>query len=210
MRFTLYYRGPLESGSNPGKGKHKHEVRLALMPQLTDLWRRPPFTDLRETSEKKGCLTYLGQRMLTLCECTGKKYDKNCSGVVKEMADSDNKLWRFTSIVSGLHYDLTADLDILFLRPEEPGIAKDGDIDNRLKILLDALCIPRKIPPDIEPPQEGAPIPCLLADDSLITGISVKTDRLLGENPDKHVLLIMRVKVSSAYMMMSNIELIGG
>jgi hypothetical protein len=40
--------------------------------------------------------------------------------------------------------DLVAELDVLFLRPEPPGsVGHGGDIDNRIKTLLDSLRIPR-------------------------------------------------------------------
>jgi hypothetical protein len=77
--------------------------------------------------------------------------------------------------------DLACDLDILMLRPEMLGKTHwAGDIDNRLKTLLDSLRVPE--------PQEqygnrkgNAPerIFCLLEDDKLITRVSVETDKLL-------------------------------
>lgn len=60
-------------------------------------------------------------------------------------------------------------------------VASGGDIDNRLKVLLDGLVMPRTesdlggIP--LEPDEN--PFFCLLEDDSLITSVSVITDRLL-------------------------------
>jgi hypothetical protein len=39
MRFTLTYSGPLPSKGNPAA---KHDIRLALHPQLKNLWRQNP------------------------------------------------------------------------------------------------------------------------------------------------------------------------
>jgi hypothetical protein len=77
----------------------------------------------------------------------------------------------------------TCSLEILFLRRGQPGdlIASGGDIDNRIKVLLDGLRMPK----------DGAefgglaidvgedPFFCLLEDDNLVTNITVTTDRLL-------------------------------
>ena len=78
--------------------------------------------------------------------------------------------------------DLICDLDILFLRPDRPGsVVWAGDIDNRLKTLLDAMRIP-EVGEDYasrEPSDDEVPFFCLLEDDKLITKVAVETDRLL-------------------------------
>lgn len=106
-----------------------------------------------------------------------------------------------------------ADLDIIFLRPEEPGsiLTKGGDIDNRIKTLLDGLRIPKANEiPEGDRPQEGEnPFFCLLEDDALVTHISVTTDRLLEFNDPKEVVLLISVKVHVTQPLMHNIGLIG-
>ena len=94
--------------------------------------------------------------------------------------------------------NLIARLEITFLRPEEPGclITKGGDIDNRLKTLFDALRIPNEaneLPSRVTPQDDEMPIfYCLLESDSLVTSVSVVTDRLLVQTgaSDKVLLLI--------------------
>jgi hypothetical protein len=78
--------------------------------------------------------------------------------------------------------DLICGLDILFLRPDRPGdLFWAGDIDNRIKTLLDAM----RIPEADENYSARTPLPdekpffCLLEEDKLITKLSVDTDRLL-------------------------------
>jgi hypothetical protein len=57
-----------------------------------------------------------------------------------------------------------------------------GDIDNQVKVIVDALRRPKR---DDEMPHKEDdditpnPLYCLLEDDKLITGLRVKTDRLL-------------------------------
>jgi len=95
-----------------------------------------------------------------------------------------------------------AKLDIIFLRPEEPGsiVSKGGDIDNRLKTLFDALKMPREsndLPVGAIPDPSECPFFCLLEDDNLITEISVRTDRLLHPVASRaEVVLIIHVKTS--------------
>jgi len=91
-------------------------------------------------------------------------------------------------IIGAIH--AVCHVDILFLRREKPGDLlskpKDeygGDLDNRLKIFLDALRVPRElaeIPAGAQPLDEEKPFFCLLEDDSLITRFSVESDTLLG------------------------------
>jgi len=78
--------------------------------------------------------------------------------------------------------DLICSLDILFLRPDKPGeVVWGGDIDNRLKTLLDALRIPEagEDYAKRKPAEDERPFFVLLEDDRLITRVSVETDRLL-------------------------------
>lgn len=60
-------------------------------------------------------------------------------------------------------------LDILFLMGDIPGRSGSaGDIDNRIKTLLDALQMPsakQEIPPDASPEQHEDPFFCLLEND---------------------------------------------
>jgi hypothetical protein len=108
---------------------------------------------------------------------------------------------------------LIAELNISFLRPEAPGslITQGGDIDNRLKTLLDALRIPKvaqEIPPRDVPKHDEDPFFCLLEDDNLVTRLSVKTDRLLEPvtNPSE-VLLLIHVRTKNTVGTFANLAL---
>jgi hypothetical protein len=107
---------------------------------------------------------------------------------------------------------LVADLDILLLRPEAPGniVTTGGDIDNRLKTLLDALRVPsvQEIPKDLMPREDEAPFHCLLEDDSLITSVRVQTDRLLEPTKgESEVVAIIHVTTKQLKTMMGTIGL---
>jgi hypothetical protein len=191
MRFTLIYEGKLPSS---GDAKHKHEIRLALHPQLKELWKTHPALAVGrewivrpfegDDSEERGIL-------------------------IDQVGGHD-----FVSLV---HPDLAlyAELDILVLRPEAPGavISQFGDIDNQLKTLFDALRRPSaegEIPKSWSPSEEEAPTHCLLADDKLITRVNVETDRLLVARVDpKHVMVTMRVTVKGFTATWGNLGLIG-
>ena len=88
-------------------------------------------------------------------------------------------------------------LDILFLRSGKPGsVIVGGDLDNRLKTLFDALRVPRdskELPEGIEDQMYR----CLLKDDSLITGHSVTTDRLLlpASQDETQARIVIRVQI---------------
>jgi hypothetical protein len=76
--------------------------------------------------------------------------------------------------------DLSCSLGILFLRKGDPGalVTQDGDIDNRLKVLFDALKVPNSDNACAYPQSESSTY-CLVESDNMIQGIAIETDRLL-------------------------------
>ena len=98
------------------------------------------------------------------------------------------------------YWGMICELDVLFLRAEPiEGLmnhsAGGGDIDNRMKTLLDSLSIPRPGQQSIPDPADPDPDPMfvLLADDSLITSVKVSTGRLLtvgNDNPSEACVII--------------------
>jgi hypothetical protein len=168
MEFTLYYRGPLKSNGGP---KEKHALRVWFHGQLKELWKQLPLSQY--------------QSLLKLDP------DEHDLSVIRQLHG-----FNFAPLVSA-KAAFVAELRISMLRPEPPGsiVTQGGDIDNRLKTLLDAL----KVPSDpSQLPKGAAPIPgekyffCLLDDDNLVTRLDVDTDRLLepGISPSEVVLTI--------------------
>lgn len=109
--------------------------------------------------------------------------------------------------------DLNCRLDIHFLRQEDPGslVLQGGDLDNRIKMLFDAL---RKPDPDVQHkhPQKHKKLYCLLESDTLISGFSVSTDRLLFPRTayPNEVHLLIEVTVSVLKVGGWNVCLLGG
>lgn len=103
-----------------------------------------------------------------------------------------------------------AEIDILFLRPGEPGqiVTHGGDIDNRLKTLFDALRRPtneQELPKGNLLDQTPNPCHCVLSDDSLISKVSVTTDTLLDAQDDDEVVLIITVTTMIGEAIMGNL-----
>jgi hypothetical protein len=108
--------------------------------------------------------------------------------------------------------ELLCGLDVLFLRPDKPGGLWAGDIDNRIKTLIDALRIPTANEMYVErrPEQDEQPFFCLLEDDKLVTKLSIETDQLLefdGPNSNlNQVRLVVTVNIRPYQMHMGNLE----
>jgi len=183
VEFTLYYRGPLRANGGP---KDKQRLRQYFHPQIKELWNQPPLNEhsqlIDPSFESTGSV---GQIVVTSHEEPS---------VVKRVGTYD-----FASVVSS-QINLVADLTITFLRPEPPGaiVTQGGDIDNRIKTLLDALKIPDgpgALPKGACPSADERPFFCLLEDDNLVTSLNIKTDRLLEPNvPSNEAVLLIHVR----------------
>jgi hypothetical protein len=177
MEFRLIYDGRLPS-QKPGmaRGSEKHQIRKVLHKQLAALWREnPALQRLDSMGMKKSLASEFSRDGFNFCPLIS----ETCGGAF-------------------------ASLDILFLRRDHPGNlvqGQTGDIDNRIKVLFDALMIPSKNS-DIgtTPDEDEDPFFTLLEDDKLITSFSVTTDRLLTPFAGSHthplndVVLIINVK----------------
>jgi hypothetical protein len=183
MEFTLYYEGTLTSNA---KAPRKHQIRKVFHEQLKVLWEQEPLAHLK---------------------------DELLRGSPPEqppVLPIHREQYEFVPLVhSKLH--LVAELHITMLLPGPPGqiIRRGGDIDNRLKTLLDALTVPQQNQtPDGNPDPGEQPFFCLLEDDKLLTGLSVKTDRLLvaGAGSDD-VRLLIRVNTKAVVGTFFNLSL---
>jgi len=161
MRFRLVYRGQLKGG-NSKDVSHIQEVRRSFHSQLKVLWQQPPLSGnsrwlQREQPQGETCVL----------ESVG--------------------AFTFAPLVT-TKLRLHAELDILFLRPAPPGevVRHGGELDNRIKTLIDCLRIPvgNEIPRGDAPREDENPFFCLLQDDKLVSAFSVTSDRLL--KPDAH------------------------
>lgn len=182
VNFRLTYRGPLKAaGQSENRRIEKHAIRCAFGQQLNELFS-------------------IKDRELLDPDC--EDWDTMPR---KELGD-----FLFLSLVRE-KLNLVCDLDILFLRRDDPGrlIGGGGDLDNRIKVLFDAL----RVPTDENElrglkPNPDRLIPCLTEDDKLITGFRVTTDRLLepatSEAEQNHVHLIINVEVKATKLTQAN------
>jgi hypothetical protein len=106
-------------------------------------------------------------------------------------------------------FSTISELNILFLRPEKPGNVF-GDIDNRIKTLIDSLRIPKnsEIPKGDSPKENENPFYCLLEDDSLVSRFSVSTDHFLDWKDEYEVLVIITVNVKKTKSDISNADFV--
>jgi hypothetical protein len=222
MEFRLVYEGPLLAASNSNtRVREKHQIRKQLHRQLKELWAEHPaleqFWDVLQTppdfpppsgGESKQSADFLDSVARFAWSLADMQLpgDRDChyiESLARRFVRSNG--YRFVPLVNK-ELDLICGLDILFLRRENPGnlVSNSGDVDNRIKTLLDALKVPEdggellKSPPS----EDEQPFYCLLEDDKLVTELNIKTDRLLTPvRPNGHeneVVLILQVKLSAA------------
>ena len=133
-----------------GSKEHKQSIRREFHKQLMAIWDQGIFPELKRDLIKRNIINRwkIGN-------------------------------FNFLPLVNGLYRQL-AQLDIFILWPDAPGsiVLNKGDIDNRLKTLLDALRVPQniqEIPKGDSPAIDENFFYCLLEDDKLITKITVAT-----------------------------------
>ncbi|MBL8708351.1 MAG: hypothetical protein JNL25_04085 [Rhodospirillaceae bacterium] len=174
----MTYRGPLASNGNAEK---KAAIRSAFDVQLAELWKQEPLCQISKyldpTYQPNDC--YLGVRRGSTT---------------------------YYPVISSKIFTLV-ELDVLMLRPGDPGavVRHGGDIDNRIKTLLDALTVPTSDHPRGDARDRMF---CLLEDDKLITRLSVETDRLLEPDAHQnHVVLVIHANVTASSGRMCNIAI---
>lgn len=187
MRFTLVYDGPLPSGQNDARLSEKQYIRREFHKQLRDLWlTKPPLSRQFEQWEK---LDRQQQRLVL-----------GTKGSFVQCYEIGQ--FRFVPLLNKLHR-LLCEVDILFLRAEDPGKLFTtnfaGDLDNRLKVLFDALRMPEgtyQLPPKDIPGADENPFFCLLEHDSMISTVRLESERLYGTSKTRdHVRLVVRANV---------------
>jgi hypothetical protein len=188
MDFRLIYQGRLPAASQSNtRLKDKQRIRKSLHPQLKELWRTS--RHLRRYVEGRES-NLPGARLL-----------------IDKISDNYARCgYRFMPLIGGgVGAGDACALNILFLRRDQPGnlVSGGGDIDNRIKVLLDALRMPQECK-EVDgqtPSSDEDPFYCLLKDDSLITKLTITTDQLLTPlTTDEHihdVHLIISVKTIS-------------
>ena len=181
MRFHLVYNGPLPASASSSKPADVRRIREALHPQFAHLWETHPALEILK---REGAIR-VRHNSITL-------YSGHHQPSPRELASQPNSEYvdLVTTIAVGdFKYcplvreslSLSCELKILFLRQQDPGslISQGGDIDNRIKTLLDALRMPTKDEQDRAGSPEGDLLFCLMESDTLVSRLDVDTDRLL-------------------------------
>jgi hypothetical protein len=186
MQFRLLYAGNLLKAASGKKTRvwEKHSIRRYLHAQLRQLWATNPA--LRYYSEHT--VSEPGSVDRPFMDVLAKRHEKSGLGFVPLITAANG---------------LICELDILFLRAERPGriLEDSGDIDNRMKTLLDALRIPEHVGEmkrkDGDDPDPN-PMYCLLENDNLITTLKVTTDTLLMTHDEMKNEVFLVITVNTA------------
>jgi hypothetical protein len=160
MELTLTYRGPLPSGQSDSRKQTQMRMRRDFHDQLVGVWRNWAFLKTIRADVLPDI--------------------KDPKRLAFGWAAVGNFLF-VPLVVTGQTLKLVCELKIKLLSRDEPGsIVHQGDLDNRLKVLFDALTVPQsnQLPDDAVPAPNENPFLCLLEDDKLITALSVKTATL--------------------------------
>jgi hypothetical protein len=185
VEFRLIYEGPLRGQG--AKSPHKWAIRRALHPQLQRLWQLRPLADAAPA------LLAWPPR----------------AGAPSVIVEKDGL--RFAPLVTQ-RLNLYAEVSVLLFRQQPRGtlITDGGDIDNRLKTLLDGLRVPHgSMEGRAQAPAEPDPQPffCLLEDDALVTKVSVESEQLLRPAPPDEVVAIVSVHVKKTVLTHANMSL---
>lgn len=177
MRFKLVYDGPLppDSRSRP-LASVKAEIRRQFDPQLRELWRTHK------------ALADFGQL---------NSYRSNFGpeAIAEEFRMGDS---RFVPLIRRAN-EMFCTLDLLVLFRQEPyhSTFATGDLDNRIKTLIDGLRKPRQS--SEHPSDAPETVYCLMDDDDRITEFQVRADQLLApKRPDqseRDVVAVISVEV---------------
>lgn len=180
--FTLMYDGPLlASGNDPpvrseSKLKNIWAIRDRLEPQLERVYETSPVFRGAGASATRAAAMYVRQPIV-------------------------RNGFKFGALIRP-SMGLGCELDIKMLVNHEPGsvITQAGDLDNRLKTLIDALRVPKDNEFRGRTMTQGDDefFPCLLEDDAAITKVCIASERWLaaGNRAENEVHLTVGAKIT--------------
>lgn len=178
MKFTLVWQGKLPSSGNKSKPADVARIRADLSPQLEYLWQTHPALQVLKDC---GFINNPASRTVNLVPGATSRYiAEHFPGSMIDLCEPLSVGGHKFKPLVRKSLDLSCRLDVLFLRQDDPGaiISQGGDLDGRIKVLLDAL----RMPTNAELTVQGAPAGdtyCLMEADTLVSGLEVETERLL-------------------------------
>jgi hypothetical protein len=197
MRFRLIYEGPLHATQNdPSNGQRwpvkgvaqKHAIRQKFHAQLKELWSTNKFLAKAKRVPLRG-----PHRQMLMAEAMAHDFEING--------------FRFAPLVCE-RWDLQCSLDILFLRRDSASsVMSAGDLDNRIKTLIDTLRMPMNSSElaGMSPAADENPFFVLMENDNLVTRLSVETDRFFNGSTDlAQVSLVVTVDLRPAHTTFDN------
>jgi hypothetical protein len=213
MRFRLTYDGELKSSQrDPLSGQvdkmaeHKQAIRKVFHQQLKQLWETNKFLREHRVHPKTVDLSPAEQ-----AQQAGTRIP-----MAESIARSHREYgYRFVPLVRR-ELSLLCALDILFLRRDYPGsVFSAGDLDNRIKTLIDTLRRPHgqnELRGNETPAIDEDPFFCLLENDDLVTELTVRTDNLLypptgsTDKDRRQVKLVITVEIKPYDVTMFNLS----
>jgi hypothetical protein len=186
MRFTLTYDGQLRSsGNSKTKQPLIREIRKQISEQLAELWQVHPAlksVNIHRWMPRTQGYAWSEAHHLNFKDAPSTPLNSNATDAFDICSSFKRGNSNFLPLVRE-SIGLVCALDIVFLRKGPKGrVYQGGDLDNRIKTLLDALRLPTEQEaaqdPNTANPQAN-PIHCLLEDDDRVTGLSVRTGQLL-------------------------------
>ncbi len=216
MRFRLIYEGELRpSGLDPLTGnpdklaEHKQSIRKVFHEQLKRLWARNKFLSTHTV--------YLDDFKPAVSPAEPDYDGGEHGGTRIPLADAVAANYHafgyiFVPLVLE-RWSLRCAINVLLLRQDFPGsgVIAAGDLDNRIKTLIDGLRRPQngiELREHPHPAEGETPFYCLLDDDKLITELTVETDTLLdvpdGAGP-RYAKAIVTVEIQPYNVTMFNL-----
>ena len=168
MKIVLLYKGRLNSnGDKNDKGKIRDQVH----PQIKKCWDKWPLSvhkgSYLDTTKDSHCIRVIGGNIFS------------------------------PLVTSSLQITCSLSIHLLIPRQRSSLLNANGDLDNRIKTLIDGLRMPKninEIHDNFECPI--SPYCTLLEDDSLVTEISIKSDELLLDEEEKgYVMAVITAEI---------------
>ncbi|MDE2134129.1 MAG: hypothetical protein KGJ49_05980 [Alphaproteobacteria bacterium] len=218
MRFRLVWSGSLRSSGNTSKPEDVRAIRDEIHPQIEQLWqthialKRLKFTSQIERGGSRGTVTSWAP-LHRIPDREPPKWATQAPQGFVDLCEPIKVGERTVIPLVRKSLSLACRLTVLFLREEDPGALffKAGDLDGRLKTLLDALKMPSPAD-DAKYPSAHDPLYCLMESDTLVTRFDVETDRLLTPQTPKatNVQLVVEVSIDVLEVGDWNVCLVGG